>query len=656
MFVEFAAIFVLIIIACSGFFVAFTMAFTDSYDASAVAYALFQIFLGFTPAAWNVWSDYNILGKAILTLFLLICHFLIVAILITVLTNSFMVIVPNANEEHQFVFAINTISMVKNDALFSYVAPGNILAWFLTPLRFLISFRQFVKLNRYFIKATHFPLLFGIYAYEKIFLARGIFEPTDLVENQGRNRKRTISFMDPDRIGLFSRNIWVRQGSDFGYQKDQALDDIFRLTPAETPRSTTKSSRQTSNIVTDWIEQHDGIASSPPKQDRSVVERLERKRQASRRQSLARWDRRNRRMSGTRSVGSGPVSATRDFAYPQSAVAVGGHTGDDGDDELLTNEEDENMSFDKASYGRDSNAIEDDGEGYFQTSTAARFQRAILSSSEDSVRRPHFSPINSPQTQQSSPKPRPNRYGHNRNLSTNTILYNPISQSHTKSPKKISASPPKLRLQEKATQQAASSLNTPTKRGTFPSSKPYPTHSTAQSSPNRAPANPFGPNPRSNHPTYRRRSSLDMASLDLMPNANLVSPDPKPTGAAPSSFTTQMAMTTELVGLGSDSGGVDRVVGRLMLARMKTLEEGFREVLKEVKEMRAASTGANSPAGTVGSRESKKGRDKGKSVLRRREQPRSAETCGEGKAEGIATNEGVALEMDEGFLEKRNSY
>jgi len=39
-----------------------------------------------------------------------------------------MTIVSNANEEHEFVFIINIISMVKNDALFSYIAPSNIFA------------------------------------------------------------------------------------------------------------------------------------------------------------------------------------------------------------------------------------------------------------------------------------------------------------------------------------------------------------------------------------------------------------------------------------------------------------------------------------------------------------------------------------------------
>lgn len=89
---DLAAVLVLIIISCSGFFVAFTFAFSDDRNAGNAAYALFQMLMGFTPAAWDVWGSYNILGKAILVLFLFICHFLIVTILITVLTNSFMAI------------------------------------------------------------------------------------------------------------------------------------------------------------------------------------------------------------------------------------------------------------------------------------------------------------------------------------------------------------------------------------------------------------------------------------------------------------------------------------------------------------------------------------------------------------------------------------
>ncbi|KAJ9138835.1 Integral membrane channel protein [Pleurostoma richardsiae] len=131
--VDLAAVFILVLISCSGFFVFFTLSRNDN-DAGEVAYKIFQLLMGFTPAAWEVWPNYDYLERTLMAFFLIICHFVVVTILITVLTNSFMAIASNATEEHQFLFAINTISMVKNDALFSYVAPSNIFAWALMPL------------------------------------------------------------------------------------------------------------------------------------------------------------------------------------------------------------------------------------------------------------------------------------------------------------------------------------------------------------------------------------------------------------------------------------------------------------------------------------------------------------------------------------------
>ena len=51
--VDLAAVTVLVLIMCSGFFVFFTMSQTHS-DASDVAYKIFQILMGFTPAAWEL--------------------------------------------------------------------------------------------------------------------------------------------------------------------------------------------------------------------------------------------------------------------------------------------------------------------------------------------------------------------------------------------------------------------------------------------------------------------------------------------------------------------------------------------------------------------------------------------------------------------------
>jgi hypothetical protein len=51
--VDLAAVFVLVLISCSGFFVFFTLS-KNNNDAPEVAYKIFQILMGYTPAAWEV--------------------------------------------------------------------------------------------------------------------------------------------------------------------------------------------------------------------------------------------------------------------------------------------------------------------------------------------------------------------------------------------------------------------------------------------------------------------------------------------------------------------------------------------------------------------------------------------------------------------------
>lgn len=51
--VDLAAVLILVLVACSGFFVFFTLA-RNRTDAAEVAYKIFQILMGFTPAAWSV--------------------------------------------------------------------------------------------------------------------------------------------------------------------------------------------------------------------------------------------------------------------------------------------------------------------------------------------------------------------------------------------------------------------------------------------------------------------------------------------------------------------------------------------------------------------------------------------------------------------------
>ncbi|GAD97733.1 integral membrane channel protein, putative [Paecilomyces variotii No. 5] len=618
---DLVAVFTLIIIACSGFFVAFTFSFGDGGDPSSVAYALFQMLMGFTPAAWTLWEEYNVLGKTILTLFLFICHFVVVTILITVLTNSFMAIVQNANEEHQFVFAVNTISMVKSDALFSYVAPTNILAWLIAPLRFCMPFRQFLKINRMIIKITHFPILFTICLYERTILSSKVFEPTDLVDAQARTepsgrRRRRLHF-EP-----FSPNARrrVREPSIATYQKDRALDEVFRRPFAgDTTRYMARDEdrRKTSNIVKDWMRGMEPEPAHPPdEQDPDEVNRLEALPQRPR-PSL---QRRNRLgtirdfTETTRSVASDPeefinnsfahVKAHRrgrDLLSPTRTRQLSRHTDVEGDDELTSEDNEDGHSVADRESLTGPHLDEDEAVSPKNTSRSTpKFSNSRPSTAKVSRK--------SSPTRQQRPTHR-----HERNMSSATILYAPV-QTET----------------ENEIPQATSPLSK-----SIPKSIPKSPHtcsgaitpvSTGRRTPKRSDANTSRPRPIM-PPRSNFSSEPDMAVLAKKgPRSVPRRPPPIPDlgsdlgdnkaiggGFVPSSFATQMAYATGGLRRAPESHETQDMLSKLVLARMNNLEESFREVIKEVKDLRQGSSSRSQSQGEElrsANRERPKSRDK----------------------------------------------
>ena len=612
---DLVAVFILILISCSGFFVAFTLSFgNDDFDAGSVAYALFQMLMGFTPAAWDNWSKYNRLGQGILTLFLFICHFLIVTILITVLTNSFMAIVQNANEEHQFVFAVNTISMVKSDALFSYIAPTNIIAWLLTPLRFILPFRQYVRVNRTVIKVTHFPILLIIYSYERLALQGAAFDPTDLIEQRGRSGMHVRAFEAPSAgLNLFSPKLnRLREPSVATFHKDRALEEVFRRPFRDnTIRHTQKSHdrRKTSNVVNNWMQNmgSNGTASPPVEQDHSIVDRLETRRPPHKRSQLLRSQqaRRGRNFTETtRSIASDPEEfgargypsrltvARQDSDLPTMSMDdLPEQTDADGDDELVTNDEDENQTLDRETpqtpdYRPITAKHGTQREDYFQLTPTNPPKTALLSTSQRSGRAKYETQFDQTAVAR---KDLPRRV-HGRTLSTNTIVHVPTSRtpetSSSPSRKAITArnSAKNTASGSGALTPASAGKRTPKRLlpGAIRSKPIMPPRSAFQSTPDLS-----GMLRLETRPIRMRRPAslvMDLGS-DLGDNKAVSGGF---VGAVPSSFQTQMAFATGMKARQATTGGNDdqRMMGRLMMARMTGLEEGFREVLKEVKDWR----------------------------------------------------------------------
>ncbi|OIW31961.1 hypothetical protein CONLIGDRAFT_652827 [Coniochaeta ligniaria NRRL 30616] len=585
--VDLAAIFILVLISCSGFFVFFTLS-RNSHDAGDVAYKIFQILMGFSPAAWELWGSYNWLGQTLMGLFLIVSHFLVVTILISVLSNSFQSIARNASEEHQFLFAINTVSQIKNDALFAYIAPGNIFAWMLMPLRYCMPLRQFVWLNRTIIKATHLPILFCIFVYERYFLASSMYEPTDLVENPGRSRRRGVSLLDPaSRAALFSPNLRVREESMAGYQKDRALEEVFRQAPDyATLRSQRRSERRkTQHQIRSWIDQHEGDYPQSPRNYSTVNSRPG---HISRRQSMSREQPdRLRHLWDVRSAASDPAELYSNSAYAippgryndgisrrDYALEANNNTDADGDDELVTNDEDEeDNATDTHRRNRHDQPVEED---YFTTPVAARFG-TLASTSHGSSAGPQ------PRTPM-SPRPGPSRRQlmHSRTLSTNTILFAP--QDSRQRPRRSSSASmdpfPNPRSRPLSTRNTpvespgvASGRRSP-RRPMYLSSRPR-TFQGSTESPRATQSRPLlrALDISSRTDPVRRHSSVDIDTLSELG------------GAAG-----DMAMERTPMAMGKTAAAADEDASRLrnlMLSKMRTLEEGMSAMVREMRGLRA---------------------------------------------------------------------
>lgn len=527
-----------------------------------------------------------------------------------------MAIVKNAEEEHQFLFAVNTISMVKSDALFSYVAPTNIFGWSLSPLRWILPLRQYVKLNRTIIKATHFPILFVIFSYERMVMAKSPYGPEEVVERQHIHQKSSAAFRKAPE--LFTPTHRLREPSVISFRKDRALDEVFRRPfRGDTVRTTTREMEadgRTATAVDKWMHHADveGGASPPIEQPRSVLERLEHRRPKFKRASTA--DRlklmRSRDFStATRSVASDgdmrSLPATkRPYMIAEesedmelSVETLPMDTEADGDDEI-NDESDVNLTpaiGESAVSAKRRTPIDESESEYFQTPKDHRSPmlqmsyaaRARLQGSPDvAFITPH----------QSKVQP---RKPHNRHTSTGTILFAPAPQVDYDS----SVSNPKRT--NRATNVKTALGTTSPMRKPAPQAKPRPFVSVRQQT---APTGlTFLDNPRRRDPSFNARA-LDLASEigdnKWGPSGNGM--DAGGISGFPASFSEQMMRERDLQRRADEDRrrGEDEekgMVNRIMLARMNTLEEGFREVLKEIKDMTANNSRRESEAADSGS-------------------------------------------------------
>ena len=197
----------------------------------------------YTIGKWMIWiwfgldgtgitasADFHwFLGPALMIAFAFLGNTLFLTILVSMLSNTFSVIVSNAVPEIQYRRAVLTFEGVKSDALFAYMPPLNILALItLLPVKLITTARTFHTINATVSKVVNIPLLLFLSWYER----RTLW----VVDRNRKGRPKTINWrgLDGPRaagIGWWARTMYLWDLSRFSVHGD--LQAVFDHQPPQ---------------------------------------------------------------------------------------------------------------------------------------------------------------------------------------------------------------------------------------------------------------------------------------------------------------------------------------------------------------------------------------------------------------------------------------
>ena len=169
MMADFLVLTVLAVWCFAGFLLAMKWLGDGSHESITISKWMLWVWFGLDGTGIQRSVDFHwLLGPVLMVTFAFLGNTLFLTILVSMLSNTFSIIVSNVTAEIQFRRAVLTFGGVKSDAIFAYQPPFNILALCLMlPLKFVISPRWFHKVNVAAIRTINLPLLLIISAYER---------------------------------------------------------------------------------------------------------------------------------------------------------------------------------------------------------------------------------------------------------------------------------------------------------------------------------------------------------------------------------------------------------------------------------------------------------------------------------------------------------
>ncbi|KPI43852.1 Calcium channel YVC1 [Cyphellophora attinorum] len=166
---DFLTLTVLAIWSFLGFLLSIKWLHNDSYKAYDISKWMVYIWFGLDATGIEeAPAIHPYLGPFLMITFTFLGNTLFLTILISMLSNTFGLIVRNAVQEIQYRRAVICYLGVKSDSIFAYWPPFNILAlFFVLPLKLAVSSRTFHSINVFLMRVINVPVLLFLAWYER---------------------------------------------------------------------------------------------------------------------------------------------------------------------------------------------------------------------------------------------------------------------------------------------------------------------------------------------------------------------------------------------------------------------------------------------------------------------------------------------------------
>lgn len=213
--VEFFKFLVIIAIIYVGFLTTFSFLGRQTFSFEKMSWLLIRVFFGSSYAGFDAAPEISpAFGPPLMLIFITLTNILLVTVLISILSQRFSIIMLNARQEYALLFSAIVIESVNTSNRVTYFYPPiNILGPILRLLRVFMTSGQYRSLRIHVLKATHWPFVALVYAFEHATL--------------GVHRRRVKKYMKirkDRRLSVAQRVVFQRELESFTDFEDDEDD------------------------------------------------------------------------------------------------------------------------------------------------------------------------------------------------------------------------------------------------------------------------------------------------------------------------------------------------------------------------------------------------------------------------------------------------